>query len=252
MSKRTKGAWLAGVDGCKAGWIAVFVRPTGGYARPRIFSRFADVLTAPERPRIVVVDIPIGLLRRSELKGRAPERIVRPLIQKRGSSVFRVPSRAAIYAGIDPSVPDEQERWANSRKIARNSSVDCKAFAKQGFYLFGKIVEVDRLLRARKQLRRRIHESHPEVAFWMLNGKRMLPEPKTTTRGIMLRRQILLTAGFSLGSVTLARLKGATKDDLLDALACAAVARRIQVGKARRFPSQIKRDPCGIPMAIWA
>jgi predicted RNase H-like nuclease len=72
MSKGPDSAWLAGVDGCRGGWIAVFVRPKGGYARPRIFRRLADVLAASERPEIVVVDIPTGLLRRSELKGRAP------------------------------------------------------------------------------------------------------------------------------------------------------------------------------------
>jgi Protein of unknown function (DUF429) len=44
--------------------------------------------------------------------------------------------------------------------------------------------------------------------------------------------------------------KGA--DDLLDALACAAVARRIHAGTARPFPDPPERDAFGLPMAIWA
>jgi predicted RNase H-like nuclease len=46
--------------------------------------------------------------------------------------------------------------------------------------------------------------------------------------------------------------KGAGPDDLLDALACAAIARRIHAGLARPFPDPPLRDAFGLPMAIWA
>jgi predicted RNase H-like nuclease len=52
---------LAGVDGCRAGWVAVFVRPRRDEVRVRIAARFADVLSAPENSTIIAVDIPIGL-----------------------------------------------------------------------------------------------------------------------------------------------------------------------------------------------
>ena len=98
---QTKGAepWLAGVDGCTGGWIAAFVRPDGGEARIRIVPRFADVVAAPEAPAVIAVDMPIGLPERTGLGGRAAENAVRPLLGARQSSVFSVPSRAAIYAG---------------------------------------------------------------------------------------------------------------------------------------------------------
>jgi predicted RNase H-like nuclease len=38
---------------------------------------------------------------------------------------------------------------------------------------------------------------------------------------------------------------------VLDALACAAVARRIAAGVARPFPDPPERDAFGLPMAIW-
>ena len=72
--------WLAGVDGCRTGWVAAFVRPAGEEARVRIVPRFADVLAAPEAPAIVAVDMPIGLPDRIGPDGRGPERAIRPLL----------------------------------------------------------------------------------------------------------------------------------------------------------------------------
>jgi predicted RNase H-like nuclease len=149
-------------------------------------------------------------------------------------------------------VRDDNARFKRAREIARNTSVDSKAFSKQGFYLLHKIVEVDGLLRVGKKLRERVFETHPEVAFWMLNCKRSLSLAKKSNRGIEMRQKILIDAGFSSITVNAAVPDGAARDDLLDALACAAVARRIHAGKAQRFPAQPKRDSVGLQMAIWA
>jgi predicted RNase H-like nuclease len=46
--------------------------------------------------------------------------------------------------------------------------------------------------------------------------------------------------------------RGAGPDDLLDALACAAVARRLHGGIAQSFPDPPPRDRYELPMAIWA
>src|SRR4051812_41372977 len=91
--------WLAGVDGCSVGWVVVLVRPRGDEARVRIVPRVGDVLTAAEAPAVVGVDMPIGLPERVGIGDRAAENAVRPLLGARQSSVFSVPSRAAIYAG---------------------------------------------------------------------------------------------------------------------------------------------------------
>ena len=45
---------------------------------------------------------------------------------------------------------------------------------------------------------------------------------------------------------------GPTRVDVLDALACTAVARRIHAGLAQPFPDPPQRDEYGLPMAIWA
>src|SRR4051794_25992499 len=90
--------WLAGVDGCRGGWVAAFWRPDGREVAVRVVPRFADVLDAPEHPIIVTVDMPIGLPGRVGPAGRGPESAVRPLLGARQSSVFSVPSRSAVYA----------------------------------------------------------------------------------------------------------------------------------------------------------
>ncbi|HEX7203972.1 MAG TPA: DUF429 domain-containing protein, partial [Xanthobacteraceae bacterium] len=90
--------WLAGVDGCRTGWVVAFARAADSDIRIRIVPRFADVLAAPEAPSIVAVDIPIGLPERAGPGGRAAENAVRPLLGARQSSVFSVPSRAALAA----------------------------------------------------------------------------------------------------------------------------------------------------------
>ena len=39
---------------------------------------------------------------------------------------------------------------------------------------------------------------------------------------------------------------------ILDALACAAIARRIAANRAQPFPDPPERDRFGLPIAIWA
>ena len=100
-------------------------------------------------------------------------------------------------------------------------------------------------------------EVHPELAFWRLNGGRALTEPKKVKGkvyepGLRLRRQLLIDAGLPQIIVEGAAPKGADADDLLDALACAAIARRIHAGIARPFPDPPERDAFDLPMAIWA
>jgi predicted RNase H-like nuclease len=239
--------WLAGVDGCRSGWIAAFVRPTGEATRVRIVPRFADVLAAPEAPAIIAVDIPIGLPDRIGPDGRGPERAIRPLLGARQSSVFSVPPRAAIFA------PD----FAAAGAAALAASEPRRKVSKQLFMIAPKIREVDALLRADAACAGRVHEVHPELAFWRLNGERALDQPKKVKGvgyepGLALRRSLLVAAGLPASVVMSAPPKGAGADDLLDALACAAIARRLHAGTARPFPDPPGRDGYGLPVAIWA
>jgi predicted RNase H-like nuclease len=131
------------------------------------------------------------------------------------------------------------------------------AVSKQLFMLAPKIRELDACLRDAAAAATRVFEVHPEVAFWRLNGERPLDEPKKVKGrchdpGLALRRRLLFAAGFAAEQVNGAPPKGAGPDDVLDALACAAIARRIHAGLARPFPDPPARDAFGVPMAIWA
>ena len=253
MRKSTDNVWLAGVDGCPRGWIAAFVRPSGEVGRVKVFKHFIEILEQIEHPSLVVVDIPIGLPKYSPPKGRLAEGEIRPLIGARRSSVFRVPSRSAVYVGEDAtSIPNDAKRYKKARGIARKTSIDRKAFSKQGFYLFPKIVEVDKLLRANRQFVRRVYETHPEVAFWRLNDERELKHNKKSAAGIKLRKKILIEADVTLEGVKSQPPPGAKVDDLLDALACAVIAIRIRSKKAKPFPNPPPCDAYGLRMAIWA
>jgi predicted RNase H-like nuclease len=247
MSEAPQNVWLAGIDGCSGGWLAAFVQATGDDVRLRIVPRFADVLAAPERPAVVAVDMPIGLPERTGLGGRAAEHCIRPLLGARQSSVFSVPSRAAIFAG------DYREACS----IAQTTSEPPRQVSKQLFNIAPKIREVDEALRATPGAANWVFEVHPELAFWRLNGERALMEPKKVKGkcyepGLALRRTLLIAAGLCADAVLSAPPKGASADDLLDALACAAIARRIHAGLAQPFPNPPPRDAHGLVMAIWA
>jgi predicted RNase H-like nuclease len=247
MIAKDQNSWLAGADGCSGGWIVAFVRVQGDEIRLRLVPRFADVLAAPEAPVVVAVDMPIGLPERAGLGGRAAENSVRPLLGARQSSVFSVPSRAAIYAG----------EYREACRIALDTSEPPRRVSKQLFNIAPKIREVDEALRGLPAAPQRVFEVHPELAFWRLNGNRALAEPKKIKSrpcesGLALRRQLLVAAGFSESAVHAAAPKGGAADDLLDALACAAIARRLAKGFAMPYPDPPPRDAYGLPMAIWA
>jgi predicted RNase H-like nuclease len=239
--------WLAGADGCRTGWVAAFWHPRSGELRIRILPRFADFACVPEKPDVIAVDMPIGLPGHIGPEGRGPERMVRPLLGMRQSSVFSVPSRAAVYA------PD----FRKACQVAMATSDPPRQLSKQLFMIAPKIREVDGALRADPQLAARTFEVHPEVAFWRLNGDRALTEPKKVKGtpyppGLTLRRRLLFAAGFAKTLLKAAPPRGAAPDDVLDALACAAIARRIDAGLARPFPDPPGRDEHGLPIAIWA
>jgi predicted RNase H-like nuclease len=238
--------WLAGVDGCPAGWVMAFVRSTGSEVHVRLARQLADIVAATEQPAIIAIDVPIGLPECSGYGGRAAENAVRPLLGARQSSVFSVPSRAAIYA----------DDYREACRIAAATSIPPRRVSRQLFMIAPKIREIDALLRAQPALAARVYECHPEVAFWRLNGGQALSEPKRIkgqahAAGIALRRALLMRAGLP-AAVDAAPPAGAKADDLVDALACAAIARRLHAGTARPFPDPVERDGCGLPMAIWA
>lgn len=256
MALQDDESWVAGVDGCRGGWIVAFGRPDGEVLAPRLAGSFAEIVFSAERPSVIAVDMPIGLPAQSPSGGRLAEREVRALLGMRKSSVFRIPSRRAVEASVAAEPADARERFFAACAIARDTSDDSKAFAKQGFYILDKVSEVDAFLRGHKDEARRVFETHPELAFVKMNGGAPLDLPKKIKSGnhapgLALRRELLLRAGIPGDIATMKAPKGAGDDDLIDSLACLVTARRILRGEARSHPADPPRDDYGLPMAIW-
>lgn len=250
------GPGFVGIDGCRGGWICA--RWDGG-SRLELsrLARLEDLLAEPPFP-VVAIDIPIGLPERVGPGGRVPEGLVRPLLGARQSSVFSVPARAAVMAGLADG-EDEGARYRAACAAARATSDPPRAVAKQCFHLFPKIGEVDALLRARPELVGMVHECHPEVAFWAMNGGQPLALPKKVGNrphppGLELRRSLLASHGIPVDALVVqcALALKAGLDDLIDACACAWSAERVAYGKALRFPDPPGRDIFGLPVCIMA
>lgn len=235
---------MSGVDGCRAGWIAVTIAAEGPIRPGVTVTRdFADLA---RDAATLAVDMPIGLPETIGRAGRGPESLVRPLLGERQSSVFSIPARAAVEA------PD----YGTACRLALATSELPRKVSRQAFHLFPKVREIDALLRADPLLAARVHEMHPEVAFWLLNGRRPVPLPKKVKSrphppGLSYRRDLLVAAGFP-PDLFLRAPRGAGLDDLLDAAAGALVARRIHAGEALSFPDPPGRDAHGLPVAIRA
>ena len=143
---------VAGVDGCKGGWVVV--QRQGGVVTARVVETFdAVVRSAPSGP--LFVDMPIGL---PESDDRQVERLARQRLPGRAGSVFNVPARSAVYAESFQAACDCNVR-AQGKKISL-----------QSWYICPKIKEVDRCLQAQPRLRARVLEAHPELLFATFGG----------------------------------------------------------------------------------
>lgn len=247
---------VAGADGCRAGWIAVIERP-GEPLSTAVIPSFAGLLSALPADAVVAVDMPIGLPEHCHQGGRGPESLVRPLLGGRQSSVFSIPSRPAVYAAAGGD--GTEEGWLEAHRAAcaasRATSTPPRGVAIQAFGLFSKIREIDALLRDDPALADRVIESHPELAFWRLNGRQPLSLPKKVKNrvhppGMQERRALLVADGFDPAFVGRKPPAGAGEDDFLDALAVLTVARRHASGMVERFPDPPLRDAHGLPIAI--
>jgi predicted RNase H-like nuclease len=193
----------------------------------------------------LAVDIPIGLPEWIEGPGRAAEQAVRPHLGERQSSVFSMPSRAAVHA----------QTYEAACSAALATSDPPRKVSRQAFLLFPKVRELDALLTRANQAR--VFEVHAEMAFWRLNGQAPMATPKRV-KGVPVRdglseRIALIEAhGFPPGWFDDPRPPGLPLVDVVDAAAIALVARRCAAGTARPFPDPPDTDARGLRVAIWA
>lgn len=232
---------VAGVDGCRAGWIVVLLDIRGRrFSRQRVMlcERFTDVLACSSKQSILAVDIPIGLLDEAQPGGRSCDHEARRLLGRRASSVFSPPSRRVLTA----------KHYAEVRG---------EGLTRQAFGILPKVREVDRVMTLR--LQNRVYEAHPELAFCRMAG-----EPMRFNKKTMQGRHERLCA---LKTLPHAWIRGmvhdlethsppfprtqVAPDDLFDASVLAYTAFRIARKKASPVPSNPTRDRRGLRMEIW-
>lgn len=221
---------VAGVDGCKGGWIMVRRGRDKAYG-VHLATRWQDL----PRADMVAVDMPIGL---PDSGARGCDRRAQAALGPRRSSVFLWLRRGLLAFDDYPAA----NAWGKR--------VDGKGLAKQAWFLLPKIRELDACVTPRLQAR--IRECHPELAFATLTGAPM-KFPKRDPRGARARLRALVDAGFTELPRWLKSLdrKLAKPDDLLDACVLCWQAERMARGEAKRFTSTPSRDARGLRMEIW-
>jgi predicted RNase H-like nuclease len=230
--------WVAGADGCKRGWFRAARETGSGELRFDVFREASELLRAPPSPRVLGLDIPIGLPKSG---ARACDLEARLVLGARRSSVFPAPIRPALRA----------ETRAQASEITLRC--DGRRVSSQAFALYRKIHEVDRLLVTSGEARARIREVHPEVCFWAWNGGEAMRAAKKTPAGRRQRRQ-LAEKWLGVGAWARARksflARDVADDDLLDAIAALWTATRIAEGRARTLPEKPPVDATGLRMEI--
>ena len=121
-----------GVDGCKAGWLAV--TRSGAALEYRVFSNINQLAEAFSGADRVLIDIPIGLPW-GDVPVRPCDRLARQLLgTPRRSSVFPVPCREAL----GPSDRDQAKK-INKERLGRSIN-------QQTWAISHRIAEADRFL----------------------------------------------------------------------------------------------------------
>lgn len=234
-----KMAIVAGVDGCKTGWLCVAKDLDTGLITSAVFSNAQLLLQQEQEPSIIAVDIPIGL---TEIGARQCDVAARKLLGPRRSSVFPAPIRSAL----------QSKTRQHADEIRRK--IEGKGVSAQSFAIFKKVLEFDKILTTRPHLQDRAKEIHPEVCFWAWNNKHAMSYNKKSNDGRAERHELVVKHfGAEVVEETRAKylVKCVSHDDIYDAFAALWTAERIFAGKAGVIPEPSPRDAIGLRMEMW-
>ena len=237
---------FVGVDGCRSGWFSVGFDGNGCYEL-KVFPAFSELLAYYCDAKLVLVDIPIGLLKNGE--GRKCDKEARKkLFSPRSSSVFSAPTRQTV----------EQAAESPGDYITAKAIESCttgKGISKQAFAIAPKIAQVDKVLRCHdSNATPKVREVHPEICFWALNEECAMKGNKKTESGETERLEVLdrfEPRSCEIYSEACRRFVGGgvAKDDILDALVAAVTARRGHECLPT-IPNCPPKDCKGLPMEM--
>jgi predicted RNase H-like nuclease len=231
---------IAGVDGCKGGWISISKELHSGKISSEVYSSVRILLEKKTRPVVLAIDIPVGMtesgLRDCDMLAR------KELGSPRASSVFPAPIRPAL----DALTREE------ANEITR--SADGRGVGVQAWGLYPRIREIDALINGNPIFRRFIYEVHPEVSFKYWNGAVALQKSKKSTEGAAARCRLVDEYYGKETRMSIRKqhpLRIVADDDIYDAFAALWTSERIISGEAKVLPDPPQIDPMGIEMGIW-
>jgi len=225
------GRLVAGVDGCREGWVAV-VLSEGRFHEAIVARTLPGFLHEYRNVRAVGVDMPIGLP--LSTPGRRADGEAKTFLGTRAKSVFPIPPREVL----------EEEDHNRAVKIAQR--LIGHGISQQTHALRKKIFEIEDFVSG---TRLDVREVHPEVSFRGMNEE-PLGFPKRAWDGLLERKRLLAREGIKLPEPLGGEAGRVQTDDLLDAAAAAWSADRIARDTACSLPSP-PEIIAGQKVAIW-
>lgn len=238
LTGSNKGYCCVGIDGCKGKWVAVCISEDGFEVEK--FNNIRDICERYSQADRILIDIPIGLAESKE--DLRPDALVKKELGRKGSSIFQVPCRQAVY--------QETKEAAREKNIA----VLGKSLSEQTLAITKAIRQADEFLTNHPQWKNRLLESHPEFCFAKLNNNTPIFENKMTEEGKQRRLAVLQKHYPEAENVInkyLADVPYRKKtDDVIDALCLAVIGRLTIEGSLKSVPEQPMKDARGLYMQI--
>jgi predicted RNase H-like nuclease len=235
---------IAGIDGCKGGWLCIEELNDG--LRAFIASNIIDAVDRLPAGTLIGIDIPIGL---PNDDSRHCDVEARWLLGARGVCVFPAPLRVTLENTTDATSYEEAER------IQRPQHARDKGISQQAWRILPKIRDVDVFLRADVKRAEQIIEVHPEVCFAQWNGGTPTSHNKKSAQGRAARAALIDDIWPMQRERLLDELKQTGRgrfqaDDLYDAFVALWTMRRYKEGRSRTLPATPERDAANLPMQI--
>ena len=234
-------AWVAGVDGCRAGWVIALRDLRESSCAFSEAATFEEVLDRTRLAAIIAIDIPIGILDGAPKGGRDCDREARRLLgQPRQCSVFSPPCRAALLA----------TSYRDAQRLNQPAGLTLQSFS-----LLPKIREVDTMMSHHVQAR--VREVHPELCFFSADGRKPMTHGKKSRPGRDERLAVLAQLYGGDWEAWWTRVQSmfdrrwVMSDDIVDAHIAAWTAERIYLGAAERVPQDPPVDSHGLRMEMW-
>ncbi len=213
---------IIGIDGCRAGWFAVWQDPKR-VIRSRVFCNARDLIPYFEKKEVITIGIDMPVVLSNSIP-READRLARKLLGKKSSSIFTAPTPKLLI----------QKTYEDAAKFSKENYG--KSISIQSWHLFPKIKDLSEITNHKHF---KIHEIHPELSFRSMNNNAAILERKKDPKGFEMRKA-LLKREFAMLDFQKIRVqylkKDVSNDDILDALAVLWSAQRVARNEATFLP----------------